>query len=314
MKKICVAAAIMLILLSFFGCNKAEEQQDSFKIVCSLFPQYDWIKNITKGADNVELVLICDSGSDIHSLQASARDIIEIENSDILIYIADFVDGWMADSANKAFSLTAIVSPESHEHIHSQDCDLSHNAYSDEHLWMSLKKAVTFTEKITDVLCEYNPENATVYRKNSKEYIQKLVRLDNEYSTLCKSADTNVIVVADRFPFFHLTNDYSLTCYAAFPGCSADTDADFDTIINLSEKVVEHDLWAIATTEKNTGKTAKAVLENANKKGLYIVEIDSMQSVSEKDIQNGATYLGIMEENLKALEKLLKKQQIQKTE
>lgn len=311
---ICIFSA--LLLCSCYSDTNSDDGK--INIVCTAFPQYDWTKSIVQDSENVSLILLNTKGTDMHSFEPSADDIIKVAESDILIIVGGEGDKWALDavSDNKKTTVISLISllekKQEHgvlaEHDHSESCKFSHedaHESADEHVWMSTRNAEFFILEICKVLYEKDPQNAGFYKENQQEIIGKLEKLDYDFSQAVGEYEHPVIVVADRFPFKYLTEDYGIECFAAFPGCSADTDASPDTIIKLSKAVDEHSLKYIAVTENTSGKTAQAVIDNTKDKNQQTVVIDSMQSVSLKDIENGATYIGIMKQNFEAMEKLL---------
>ena len=319
MKKILFIIMCVVAFFCFVSCADVTSQDDAkLDIVCTSFAPYDWVKNIVKDSENVNLTLLNRKGTDIHSYEPSADDIITISECDILIAIGGSGDKWALDTVSQLENATAVNLLEltdSHgnhgellSHDHDSECEHSHvdsAETADEHIWMSLKNAVFFAEEITEIICSKDEENSELYKNNCNNYVNLLKQLDAEFEAKVSSSQNPVMVVADRFPFLYLTNDYGIECFAAFPGCSADTDASPDTVIRLSEAVDEHNLSFIAVTENTTGKTAKAVIDNTKDKNQQIVVIDSMQAVSEKDMENGVTYLGTMKKNLDAIKMLL---------
>ena len=313
---ILICAVLALLLYSCSSDTKSDDGK--INIVCTAFPQYDWTKSIVQDSENTNLILLNTKGTDMHSFEPSADDIIKVAESDILIIVGGEGDKWAIDAVSDHEKTTVINlldllnENEKHgvlaEHDHTESCDHSHeNAHesTDEHVWMSIKNADFFIRKICEVLYEKDPQNAGFYKENQKELIGQLEKLDYDFSQAIDEYEHPVMVVADRFPFKYLTDEYGIECFAAFPGCSADTDATPDTIIKLSKAVDEHNLKYIAVTENSSGKTAQAVIDNTTDKNQQTVVIDSMQSVSLKDIENGATYIGIMKQNFEAIKKLL---------
>lgn len=196
-------------------------------------------------------------------------------------------------------------SAEEHSHDHDDCCDVTEDGHShdheDEHYWMSLNNAKLLCSSIADKIIAIDPSNADVYNANLTAYIAKLDALDAEYQATVSSANRNVLVVADRFPFIYLTSDYGLEYYAAFSGCTAETEASFETIMFLTEKVNEYDLTCVVTTE--TGhEISNTIVSSTKSKDQEIFVLDSIQSTNSS---SGETYLGIMEENLKVLAKIL---------
>ena len=319
MKKILVVLMCIAALVSFVSCSDLSAEDDGkIDIVCTSFPQYDWTKSIVQDCENVNLILLNTKGTDIHSFEPSVKDIIAISESDILIVVGGEGDKWALDAVSDNKNTTVINLLDLLEknektdvlagHDHTESCDHSHedaHESADEHVWMSIKNADFFIRKICEVLYEKDPQNAGFYKGSQKEIIGQLGELDYDFSQAVGEYEHPVMVVADRFPFKYLTDEYGIECFAAFPGCSADTDASPDTIIRLSKAVDEHNLKYIAVTENSSGKTAKAVIDNTKDKNQQTLVIDSMQSVSLKDIENGATYIGIMKQNFEAMKKLL---------
>ena len=176
----------------------------------------------------------------------------------------------------------------------------------DEHVWLSLKNAASLCGQISDKLCEADPENKDLFSKNTEDYLKKLNELDAKYSSVREDAKYTTLLFADRFPFRYLTDDYKLNYYAAFTGCSAESEASFETVAFLAKKLSELKLPAVMTIDESDKKIAKTVVETSDQKDTPILEMNSMQSVTEKDVLDGATYLGIMESNLEVLTKAIK--------
>ena len=171
---------------------------------------------------------------------------------------------------------------------------------TDEHIWLSLKNAEILTDKIAAALGGADNKNKDIYKTNAAKYAERLAALDKEYTETFKNARHKTLIFADRFPFRYLTEDYGLDYYAAFPGCSAETEASFETVIFLAKKADENG-DCIFITETSNGDIANAVNQNTSKKNKKILTLDSMQSVNKKDIKNGITYISVMEKNLETL-------------
>ncbi len=193
---------------------------------------------------------------------------------------------------------------EEHEHHHEHDED---EIEYDEHVWLSLRNAEIFTQKISDELQTIDKDNADNYKSNSEKYISELNALDKKYVEAVSSADYNTLLFADRFPFRYFVDDYDLSYYAAFIGCSTENQATFDTIIFLSKKIDELSLPCVLTIENSDKKIAQTVIDNTESKDMKILTMDSMQTTTAEDIKNGASYLGIMESNLEVLKEALSK-------
>lgn len=200
---------------------------------------------------------------------------------------------------------------EAHGHDHDEEHDGEHHHHDgeieyDEHMWLSLKNAKLAVSEILKVMREIDKDNMSVYEENANGYISELDNLDIEYLEAVKHSKKKTLVFGDRFPFRYLVDDYNLEYYAAFIGCSAETEASLNTILFLANKVDEKKLKAVMTIEGKNHNIAETVVENAKTKDLKILTLDSMQATTKEDVANGATYLQIMKENLEVLKEALK--------
>lgn len=328
--------AIVLVTAMFMltACGTSEEKSDKIKIVCTTFPSYDWISELTAGVENVELTLLQDKGVDLHSYQPTADDMIKIKESNLFVYVGGESDDWVDDAIEdihredfSAISLMQILGDnvkqeevkegmqaedEEHdadEHDADEHEDHDHDAEEveyDEHVWLSLKNAETICAVLADKLEEINPENKDKISENAKSYIEKLSALDAEYEKTVSSAKNKTVLFGDRFPFRYLVDDYGIDYFAAFVGCSAETEASFETVAFLSGKVDDLGLNTILTIDKSDKKIAKTIVANSKEKSAKILTLNSMQTVDKKQIDDGATYLKIMQENLNVLKEALK--------
>ncbi|MBQ3963193.1 MAG: zinc ABC transporter substrate-binding protein, partial [Erysipelotrichaceae bacterium] len=176
----------------------------------------------------------------------------------------------------------------------------------DEHVWLSLRNASKLVKVISEAIVSIDPDNKNTYEENTAAYLEKVKALDKEYQEVTEKAEVKTLLFADRFPFRYMVDDYGLNYYAAFVGCSAETEASFETMSFLTNKVDELGLSSIMTIESSDQKIAKTVKENSKAKDQQILAMDSMQSVTAKDVADGTTYLSIMEENLSVLKDALK--------
>ena len=312
---IIICAALMLAV--FAGCGAKKPDSGKLHIIATIYPEYEWVKQITEGADNVEVSLLLDSGADLHNFQPSVKDITDISSSDVFIYNGgesdEWVDSVLVNAQNKdmlaldlmellgdkAKEETAVEGMETEEHEEHEE-EEDEKEY-DEHIWLSLKNASFLCQKISDKLSEKDPDNKDTYAKNAKAYIEKLNMLDGEYEQTCSSAKNDTLIFADRFPFRYMTDDYKLKYYAAFSGCSAQSDPKFETIVFLANKLDELKLNHLMIIDGSDDKLAKSVIDAAKTKDVKILTLNSMQSA----VGENSTYLGIMEDNLKALTEAL---------
>ncbi len=332
MKKILgVIAAVLSVAIIFVACShgrnhnentiKNNENNTKLSIVTTIFPEYDWVKQILgENQANVDLTMLLDKGVDLHSYQPSADDMIKVSKCDLFIYAGGESDAWVDDALKsaqnknmKVINLLDVLgnSVKEEEQVEGMQAEEEEEESEeegpeyDEHVWLSLKNAKTLCSSIADALCEIDSKNADVYKKNLNEYTKNLDALDNEYQQVVNSAKYDTLVFGDRFPFRYMVDDYSLKYYAAFVGCSAETEASFETIKFLANKVDELGVTTVLTIENPKHKIAQTVVENTKEKNQKILALNSMQSVTSDDVKSGATYLNVMQSNLNVLKQAL---------
>lgn len=193
---------------------------------------------------------------------------------------------------------------EDHEHDHEHHHEEGEVKY-DEHVWLSLKNASVLVGAISEAIAKADSANAATYRANASAYIDKLNALDKEYSDMVSAAARDVLVFGDRFPFRYLIDDYGLVYYAAFVGCSAESEASFETIMFLAGKVDENSLTSVITIEGKEHKIAETIISNTATKDQKILTLDSMQTTTMADVKSGTTYISVMESNYEVLKEAL---------
>lgn len=309
MKKI-IAMLLCLLLVCLTGCGAAPKNE-KITVVAAIFPEYDWVRQIIGENSNIALQLLVDDGVDPHSFQPSVSDMVAVAGCDLLIFGGGESDGWLADARkdSKKEQIVLELIPLLGEKAHTEEIVEGMQAEAeeeetDEHVWLSLRNAAVFCRAITDALCQLDPSGKDSYQANLDDYLAKLDELDRRYQQTIAAACRDTIVVCDRFPFRYLVEDYDLGYYAAFPGCSAECNASFETVIFLAQKVEELGLPAILVTETGDGRIARSVAENAGQQNIGILTLDAMQSVSLKDAAS-RDYLSTMEQNLQVLETAL---------
>jgi len=314
--------ALFLVLCLFTGlfcsCNSKSSRDDGkIRIVSTIFPIYDWVRTVLgEKADGVELTLLLDSGVDLHSYQPTVDDFVTISDCDLFVYVGGESDSWVKDALENAqnpnrrvINLMDILGEnakleETTEGMEAGEEEEEEEAY-DEHIWLSLKNAELFIKAIAEEINNVLPDDAGVHTANTDAYIEKLQALDGEYQAAVDEAEVKTLLFGDRFPFLYLTEDYGLDYYAAFVGCSAETEASFETVIFLAGKVDELGLTAVLAIEGSDHKLAQTIIDNTASKDQELLTVNSIQSVNEEDIQAGVTYLSLMEENLTVLRKAL---------
>ena len=328
MKKITVLLlALFMLVGALAGCGKQNDtnQTDKLSIVTTIFPEYDWVREILgEKADNAEITMLLDNGVDLHSYQPTADDIVKISDCDLFIYVGGESDEWVEDAlrnaANrnmKVINLLEVLGDsvkteeivegmQEEEHEHEDAEEHEHEEETDEHVWLSLKNAKMLVRVISKALQELDPDNKDIYAANADAYVKKLSALDAEYQAAVDAASNKTILFGDRFPFRYLVDDYGLHYYAAFVGCSTETEAGFETISFLAKRVDEWKLPCVLTIEGAQHKIAETVVRNTTAKNQRVLTMDSMQSTTSKDVKNGTTYLSVMEKNLSVLKEALR--------
>lgn len=339
MKKILAFMLSLMLLTGLVPCAGMAESKP-VTVVTTIFPIYDWARQIIGENENTNLVLLLDNGVDLHSYQPSAQDIMTISTADLFIYVGGESDEWVEDVLESAMnpdlvsiSLTGAMGEdlkleeivegmehehdhdheheedEDHDHEHDEDeeeeHDHEHEEEYDEHVWLSLRNARKLTAAIAKALAGIDAASAEAFLANAAGYDARLQELDARYTEAVENASLKTVLFADRFPFRYLTDDYGLTYFAAFTGCSAESEASFATIAFLAGKADELNLPAVLTIEGGNRKIADTVIATASNPDRKVLAMNSMQSVTAEDVENGITYLSVMEENLTALKEAL---------
>ena len=304
---------------------------DKISIVCTTFPQYDWVNNIIgKKSNRFDTTLLLNNGVDMHSYQPTIRDIAIAGSGDLFIYVGGESDTWVSDALKeaknkdlKAINLMAVLGDSikeeeivegmqegkgflGHSHKEGEEADdVEEEPEYDEHIWLSIRNAEVLVKNIAQEIAQLDEKNAKIYEKNAANYIKKLDKLDKQYATIIQNGKYKAILFGDRFPFRYLADDYHLKYYAAFVGCSAETMAGFETVTFLSKKVDELHLPVILTIENSDGRIAESIRTNTRTKNQQILVMNSLQSVTKEQLLDGITYLKVMRENLSVLSEAL---------
>ena len=329
MKKILTKiAAVLMSAFMLTACagqgsgNVGAGSSDKLQIVTTIFPEYDWVMQILGDkAEGADVTMLLDNGVDLDSYQPTAEDILKIAGCDVFIYVGGESDEWVEDALAEAVNKDMIVinllevlgdsvkeeevvegmqEEDEHDHEHEEE-----EVEYDEHVWLSLKNASVLCDAITDALSKADADNAAVYQANNEAYKAQLSALDAQYKEVVESAAFDTLLFGDRFPFRYLTDDYNLNYYAAFVGCSAESEASFETIVFLADKTDELGLNSIMIIESSDGKIAQTIRDNTEDKNQEIYVLDSMQATTSEDVKNGVTYISVMTSNLEILKKAL---------
>ena len=307
---------IFAVMLCFGGMVTLSacktEDDEKIDIVCTIFPIYDWAKEIVgENNENINLKLLIDNGTDMHSYEPTFADIARISTADVFIYVGgesdEKLEKALVNATNKnmvVINLLEILGDkakeeeikEGMESEEEHDHDEEHEF--DEHVWLSLKNAKIFVNEFAKTFADIDADNKQQYLSNANNYITHLNQLDDEYTTALSTATTKTLLFADRFPFRYLVDDYDLNYYAAFVGCSAETEAKFETITFLANKIDELNLKTILKIETSDERLATTIKNATKQKDQTILTLDSLQSATTK---SGKSYLSVMTSNLEIL-------------
>ena len=330
-KSLPILLASFLMGVGLSACSAPSLNNDKLEIVTTIFPEYDWTREILgKNPANAEVTMLLDNGIDLHSYQPTAQDLLKISDCDLFIYVGGESDEWveraLEQSTNKDMVVINLLESlgdkakeeevkegmqveEEHDHDH-EDHDHDHEEEEeveyDEHVWLSLKNASAICETIEKGIEKIDPANASTYKENLASYKAKLNSLDTDYKAAVDASAIKTLVFGDRFPFRYMVDDYGLDYYAAFVGCSAETEASFETIVFLAGKIDELGLHSVLTIEGNDHRIAETVIANTTAKNQKILTMNSLQSTTSRDVTNGTSYLTVMTENLNTLKEALK--------
>lgn len=317
---------LLMLILSGCGRNAQQETQETapdgrpkIQVITTIFPPFDFVRRI--GGEYVEVSMLLKPGMEAHSYEPSPRDIIRITESGLFLYAGGESDVWVEellegnDGEVYSHSLLSWVEPleeeslegmqvrghDHGEHAEEDGVHLEQGEY-DEHVWTSPANAILLVEKIRDTLILLDPERKDVFMKNAEDYLAELRQLDQDYRKMTVNAKRHTLVFGDRFPFLYLVKNYGLSYYAAFPGCSSETEPSAATIAFLTDEVEHDQIPVIFRLEMSNGKVAEAIAEVT---GTKTAVLHSCHTLTREEMERGETYLSLMRQNLEQLDKAL---------
>lgn len=305
MKKFISIILILLLLTGLCACHTGEKNTDDgkLKIIATIFPQYDFARQLTDGKASVSMLI--SPGAESHSFEPTTSDILEISKCDIFIYTGGESDSWIdgiLDNVNNprmtVIALTDCVELLDADHDTDSDHSSHDHGKADEHVWTSPVNAITIAEKICEEICKKDSTNADFYKANLESYTNSLKELDKEFRSVTKSAERNTLIFGDRFPLKYFAAEYGLEYFAAFPGCSEDTEASASTIASLIDKVNDEQIPVVLKIELSSDATAKTICSAT---GAEMLTFYSCHNISKDDFDAGETYLSLMEKNVETL-------------
>ena len=322
LKIIIVFVAIMLAIIgAVVGFSNLNKNNKKVSIITTNFPAYDFARAVA--GEEADIKMLIKPGAEIHDFEPTPQDIIDIKNSKMFIYTGGESDEWIEDvlddintNDTKLFRMMdaveaveeEIVDGMEHEHEHEdgneegQEHEKEEAEY-DEHVWTSLKNAQKIVGNIKDELVKISPENKNIFESNAEKYVNKLRKIEQEFQDVVKNGSRKTIVFGDRFPLRYFVDDYGLSYFAAFPGCSDQTEASSKTVAFLVDKIKSEKIPVVFKIEMSSGKIADTI---ANETGAKVLTFNSAHNISADDFKNGMTYAEIMEKNVKALEEALR--------
>lgn len=296
LRQISVFVAVLLLV----GCGGPGGAEGRTRVVTTIIPLYDFTREVVGDDEGVDLTCLVDNSVDMHSYSPSSQDIIAISQCDVFVYVGGESDEWVDEVLAQYPDDDRVV-------IRCFDvlggrllAEDGEEGEFDEHVWLSLRNAAALTEAIADALEQAVPERAEAYAENAAAYVAQLDALDARYAQALAGGGT--LLVADRFPFAYLANDYGLECHAAFSGCSAEAEVSFQVVAQLADVLNECQLTHVFVIDDGDMAVAEAVISQAGRSDVEVLSLYSMQAVTRQDMEAGTTYLALMEENLEVLE------------
>ncbi len=307
---IILALCILSASFSLVSCDAAADGAEKPTIVCSIFVEYDFVKNIV--GDAAEVILLQKNGVDMHSFEPTAKNILDIAHADVLVTLGGASDTWVEGVLASAegsvvrhiqiFSFCRLLHEETpdsmrdHGHGHDHDHDHGEGGLYDEHVWMSPCNAKSIVSGLCRELSVIFPEHKNEFEANADGYIEKLDALDEDFRGL--SLEDKPFIVADRFPFLYFADEYGLDFLGAFPGCSSETHASFETLVYMIGEVEKRGASSIFITDGSSLGIAERISEET---GAKIYVFNSVQSITDARLEEGIGYLELMKENFEIL-------------
>lgn len=313
MKRLILIILIILLIFKLSGCGYIKNMNpEGLNIITTIFPPYDFVREIA--GNNVNITLLLPPGSESHSYEPTPQDIIKIKKCDLFIYNGGKSDNWVntiLDSFEYDINVLLmidtvdIVEEEIIEGMETEDVNVSDDNKEteyDEHIWTSPVNSIKIVSAICDALIKIDTENSDIYTKNTAAYIKKLEKLDSEFRSVANNSPNKTLIFGDRFPFRYFSDEYGFKYYAAFPGCSNETEPSASTLTFLIDKVKDENISTVFYIEFSNHLIADSIAEAT---GANTALFHSCHTVSREDILNGTSYLSLMEQNLITLKEAL---------
>lgn len=321
MKKFLILILILIILVSvvigivILNTKKETKDNNKLQIIATLFPQYDFVKQI--GKDKVDVTLLLPAGVETHTYEPTPKDITNINNADLFIYTGENMEPWAQTIVKAIDSNTDIldvsknielINQEEFEKTNSKSLDEEteyeeheEHAY-DPHIWLNPKYAIKMCENIRDTLCILDKENSNYYIKNTEEYIAKLIKLDSDIGQVVKLGKRNKIAFGGSFAYAYFIERYNLDFITAYSSCGEEAEPSVAQVKKVVDYIKQNNIPVIFYQELTQGNVAKTIAEETNAIPMIF---NTIHNISKEDIENGVTYLSVMKQNLENLKQAL---------
>ena len=308
MKKIFSILFVTLFIVTLTGCQT--NKNDKITIMTTNFPSYDFVRAIIGDSDAISVEMLLKPGAEMHDFEPTPKDIGKINKSKLFIYTGGDSDEWVDDvlknintKKTKQVKMMDIVNLVVEEHKEGMEAEEEEEEDEyDEHVWTSLENAILIIDYLKDEIIKIDPDNKKMYEANAQKYIDEIKEIDNEFKNVVSTGKRNEIIFGDRFPLRYFVLEYGLDYYAAFPGCSEQTEASAKTISFLINKVKEDKIPVVFKVELSNGKIADTIAKESNAK---VLEFNSAHNISKNDFDKGIRYADIMKSNVKVLKEAL---------
>jgi|AKYZ01.1.fsa_nt_gi ABC-type metal ion transport system, periplasmic component/surface adhesin len=312
MKKYLTIAFTLVVAILITACSNVVEPSEGLKIVATNFPGYDFARAIVGNEDEVTMLL--KPGQDSHTYDPTPQDIIRINEADIFIYTGGESDSWVDEMLKsidnedlvsirmmdyvEIFKEEIIDGMQDHHHHDEHGHGHAHEHGYDEHIWTSPVNAIRLIEVIENEISNLDNDNANTYQDNANAYIKRITEIDSAIREVIANSERTELIFGDRFPFRYFVEEYNLTYYAAFPGCSSETEASAQTIAFLVDKVKENNIPVVYHIELSNTNIVNTI---ADETGAKVLQLHSVHNLTDADFAEGKTYADFMEENIQNL-------------
>lgn len=313
-KKWVLFIVISVIMVNLLACDNEKQDDTRITIMTTLFPQYDFAKQIV--GDKCEVKLLLPPGVDSHGYEPTPKDIIDINNSDMIIYTGDIMEAWVStilksidneklnvvDLSEGIEMLETGAAEHGHDHGHEEESENEekHEHGIDPHFFTSPKNAVIMMNTILEQIVKLDPENEAFYRKNAEAYIEKINEVDEKIHHIVEESENKTLYFGGKFAMLYFVNEYHLSYVSPFDSCSHESEANPKSIVEIIECMNEHGADTVFYEELVDPKVANMIAEEINGKTLLL---HSCHNVSKEDLEKGVTYVDLMNQNAENLMK-----------